>query len=77
MRERWVDAAIICANGHVVNASAVSYPELTTEFCEVCGAVTLRRCRACGATLGGQEQALEVAAKAITSQSIQQKHWVE
>ncbi len=45
--------AQICLNGHVINDSIDSHPELNENFCSKCGAKTITSCPACGAPLHG------------------------
>lgn len=51
------DVGLICKNGHVVNASAKSSPELNVEHCKRCGAPTIRKCPKCGTDIQGYYQA--------------------
>lgn len=53
MSEGWYEGAVLCTNGHVVNAEATSYPEIDASYCELCGAPTLRVCPLCGAAIRG------------------------
>jgi hypothetical protein len=54
MRDTWYDTALICANGHVVNTAATSYPSMNMAFCDRCGAVVLSVCSTCGTALRGE-----------------------
>lgn len=54
MDQSWYDTAIICRNGHVVNAAATAYPATTTDFCDRCGAPALSQCPTCTALIRGE-----------------------
>lgn len=47
------DHALICRNGHVVNAAMIARPENTAPFCERCGSPALPACPSCHAPIRG------------------------
>ena len=47
------DVAQICLNGHVVNSSARTAPQFSTQFCQECGAETITTCQECSAEIRG------------------------
>lgn len=47
------DAALVCANGHVVTSMLKSSPSHTRNFCEECGAETMAECPKCHHTIPG------------------------
>lgn len=54
MHDSWYDTAIICINGHVLNAAATTYPAPTAGFCDRCGAPSLACCPSCAAPIRGE-----------------------
>ncbi len=51
--KNWYDAAQICPNGHVVNATSVSFPEGNKKFCNKCGEPTITACQSCNSPIQG------------------------
>jgi hypothetical protein len=47
------DLGLVCLNGHVVNSTASSHPELNAQFCSQCGEPTISVCPDCQATIRG------------------------
>src|SRR5689334_5786693 len=47
------DVAIVCTNGHSINASSIRTPEFNAKFCDKCGAEGLSRCRNCQTEIRG------------------------
>lgn len=45
--------AQICINGHMVNDTADTHPDLNTSFCSRCGAKTITTCPSCRAPIHG------------------------
>ena len=45
--------ALICRNGHAVNAFTVTSPECNADHCRTCGAAAISRCEHCGAPIKG------------------------
>ena len=52
--------AQICKNGHVINTSADSFPEMNEEYCSKCGAATIMHCEDCGALIRGDYEEPDV-----------------
>ena len=52
--ESYYDVALICMNGHVVNASTKTSPSHNTPFCEDCGAQTISSCLKCEEDIRGK-----------------------
>lgn len=50
----WTDIAQICLNGHVINDSIKSSPELNKKFCPDCGEATIIQCHKCNANIPGE-----------------------
>lgn len=46
--------AVICTNGHVLNAAALAYPDPDAAFCDRCGSPALSRCPSCAAPIRGE-----------------------
>ena len=53
--ESYIDTALICENGHVINSSMRTYPVNNTEYCKECGAKTISECKYCGTEIQGNE----------------------
>jgi hypothetical protein len=47
------DIAQVCTSGHVVNSMSASFTEGNRNFCQRCGAKTIRECEACQAPIPG------------------------
>lgn len=47
------DEAWICENGHTINSCIHEMPEKNTEFCEKCGAKTVKTCPSCEKPIRG------------------------
>ena len=47
------DNALICKNGHIINAMANQFPEDNKKFCEKCGESALSKCDKCGTSFRG------------------------
>ncbi len=45
--------AQVCLNGHMINDSSDSYPEINQNFCVKCGAKTITCCPSCNAPMRG------------------------
>ena len=54
MTEERYDTALICLNGHMINEEADSYPVFDADFCDKCGASTIRACPNCKTKIRGQ-----------------------
>jgi hypothetical protein len=52
--DAWFDKALVCANGHLINDKAGSFPARNAAFCADCGEGTLDACLGCGATIRGR-----------------------
>ena len=48
------DIALICNNGHVINHSLTSRPEISSAFCAKCGAATISKCPNCQTEIRGK-----------------------
>jgi len=51
--EEWEDTAQICLNGHPINSTAGSNPNLNRDFCERCGQKTILECPTCRTRIRG------------------------
>jgi len=51
--ETWYDNAQICLNGHVITEAAIASPEHCQDFCDKCGAETIKKCSHCDADIKG------------------------
>jgi hypothetical protein len=54
MSEGEYDAALICPNGHVVNARANTQRQHNQKFCDKCGEAVLIKCAGCSAPIRGR-----------------------
>lgn len=52
--EVWTDAALICMNGHVVNANSDTCPNFNSNFCPMCGERAISKCPHCQDEIPGQ-----------------------
>jgi hypothetical protein len=52
--ESWHDVALICTNGHVVNAASIDFPNGNKKHCTQCGAPTIDKCGNCGEKIQGE-----------------------
>ena len=52
--EEWFDTALICLNGHVVNAASEWRPRYNCNFCPDCGALAISKCPGCQTPIPGQ-----------------------
>ena len=54
-RNRGYDVALVCENGHVINASSATYVQRNSNFCDQCGAKTINVCQSCNEKIRGYE----------------------
>ena len=54
----WSDTALICLNGHVVNAATDLRPHLNSAFCPRCGEPAISECPECQTPIPGQARYL-------------------
>lgn len=47
------DQALVCKNGHIINAHATSDPEFNEKHCTTCGEEAIRACD-CGSAVQGE-----------------------
>jgi len=47
------DVAQVCRSGHMINSSAIDYPEFSKDFCSECGQPTLTDCEHCHTPIRG------------------------
>lgn len=50
----WPEPALICLNGHVVNARSESRPHFNSNYCPICGELAIDTCPDCHAPIPGQ-----------------------
>lgn len=50
----WRDIALICLNGHVINAATDLRPQLNSAFCPRCGEPAISACSECQTPIPGQ-----------------------
>jgi hypothetical protein len=53
MKDSHYDIAQICTNGHVINTTAGSSPQLNQKYCSKCGAETITSCPSCNTEIQG------------------------
>lgn len=51
----YIDNALICENGHMINDSMRTYSEYNKKFCDECGAKAISNCPECSAFIKGRE----------------------
>ena len=51
--ENFIDVALICENGHVINESMKMMPDLNSEYCIECGKGTISACPSCKKEIEG------------------------
>jgi len=52
--EVWTDAALVCMNGHVVNAASEMRPNFNSNYCPTCGERAISKCLNCQSQIPGQ-----------------------
>lgn len=55
------DFALICKNGHMVNSSVTKDKEYNVDFCEECGAKTIKWCENCKTMISGTKYIDDIA----------------
>lgn len=53
MESTGYDVAIICLNGHKINASSEDFPQHNSKHCANCGAKGINQCPSCATTIRG------------------------
>lgn len=57
----YIDNALICENGHMINDSMRTYPKYNKKFCDQCGAKSISNCPECNAFIEGKEHMSGIA----------------
>lgn len=57
-RKQGYDIAQICHNGHVITVAAISSHYEQQDFCDKCGASTIKTCPSCNAFIRGLDQGI-------------------
>ncbi|MBC9783561.1 DUF2321 domain-containing protein [Heliobacterium chlorum] len=52
-RDPWYDTALVCLNGHLINASSKEYPMDNQKYCGKCGEPTIDKCQKCNTDIRG------------------------
>lgn len=50
----YYETALICLNGHVINATADRHPARNQNFCSECGQSTISKCQKCETNIRGR-----------------------
>lgn len=53
--DSFIDVALICKNGHLINAGTKKYPQYNYKHCKECGAETISTCKHCNSQIDGEE----------------------
>lgn len=52
-KNSYYDSALICLSGHIINESTNEYSEKNSNYCALCGEITISKCDKCNAIIRG------------------------